>query len=349
MSYPTGKTEKSGHAYWMRLENIVALTHARLLSRPCVSSFENIVFDPSKVKRGDLFVAYEAADIEEALQNGAYAVMFERPVQISDNEVAWLKVDSLQDALLRLLRFRLVEKEVRVYKCDEVTLKIASGIDTHNRVKVVLDDAHELIESLWDIESGTTILFCADITNEDLFTDVKELPHITRSSIDVVERTLFETSFIFEDTYFERVTLSPFFIPFLEKVLNLYSSLGIAFRLKRFETQGNFEIVFTNKKLEPKEAGTSEHVLIFEKSIELLKTEMEFLKNYAPWSKSVCLLPKRYEKSAPSDALLYEDASEIAEILLKEPFHFALIGGDKNELLERMRPKQQPKQLTFEL
>ncbi len=58
----------------MRLENILALTKGSLLGDPTVSLFESVAFDPSKVKRGSLFVAYSPEDIPEALQNGAYGV-----------------------------------------------------------------------------------------------------------------------------------------------------------------------------------------------------------------------------------------------------------------------------------
>ena len=40
----------------MRLENFLALTQAVLTNEPCINSFENIVFEASRVKRGDLFL-----------------------------------------------------------------------------------------------------------------------------------------------------------------------------------------------------------------------------------------------------------------------------------------------------
>jgi ferrochelatase len=69
----------------MRLENFLALTQATLINEPCVHSFENIVFEAHKVKRGDLFFAYEHENIKLAIVNGAYGVIFDKPTQISDN------------------------------------------------------------------------------------------------------------------------------------------------------------------------------------------------------------------------------------------------------------------------
>ena len=92
----------------MRLENILALTNAKLINEPFVNSFENIVFQADKIKRGDLFVAFEEQEIQTAILNGAYGIIFSKPTQISDNEIAWIKVLDIEDALKRLLRFRII-------------------------------------------------------------------------------------------------------------------------------------------------------------------------------------------------------------------------------------------------
>ncbi|MCD6191243.1 MAG: hypothetical protein J7K14_06900, partial [Sulfurimonas sp.] len=100
----------------MRLENVLALTHGKVVNEPFVKTFENIVFDAARVKRGDLFIAFDEQSIESAVLNGAYGVLFDKPTQISDREIAWIKVEDINDALKRLLRFKLIDKEITVYE-----------------------------------------------------------------------------------------------------------------------------------------------------------------------------------------------------------------------------------------
>ena len=45
----------------MRLENLLALTYAKLIHEPCVNSFDNITFEEHRVKRGDLFFAFDSS------------------------------------------------------------------------------------------------------------------------------------------------------------------------------------------------------------------------------------------------------------------------------------------------
>ncbi|SFV49840.1 hypothetical protein MNB_SM-7-1455 [hydrothermal vent metagenome] len=332
----------------MRLENIVALTNAKLLTSPEVSAFGAIRFEPSKVERGDIFVATNPKEIDEALLNGAYAIIFDKPMQISDAEVAWIKVDNLEDALLRLLRFRLIQKGVSAYRCDDVTIDLALGIETSKRVVVVHEEIIELTKRLWDIKENTTLLFSSKRTNPDLFVDIKDLPQSIDKKIEVVERTLFECSFIFDGHYYERVFLSPFFLPFLERLLNFYHHHDIEFRLRRFEHIEHFEIVYTNKNYEIKEFGSSERVLIFEKDIDLFTEEIGFLKSYAPWAKMIYLLPQEDRSKDCQDCYNYSDIASLFKLLDSFSFHFALIGGVGKEIMEKYS-KFAPTQLTFDL
>ena len=68
-----------------------------------------------------MFIAFDDSSIEDAILNGAYGIVFSKPTQISDSEIAWIKVQSLDDALKRLLRFKLLDKNVTVYETNEIS------------------------------------------------------------------------------------------------------------------------------------------------------------------------------------------------------------------------------------
>jgi len=333
----------------MRLENIVALTNATLLNEPFVSEYANIVFDIAKLKRGDLFVAFDTSKVDEAIANGAYAILFDKPLQISDQEIAWIKVKDLQEALLRLLRFRLVEKEVVAYECDAITIELAMGVETYGKSFVIFDEIIDCFQALWEIEPKTPLLFYPKKTIKELFTNIKKLPNFQKEHITVIEKTLYETSFIFADTYYERVLLSPFFLPYLEKLLGLYEGLKIPYRLKSFENLTHFQICFSNKNLTIKEYGSSELVLIFEKDFSFLQEEFQFLQHNAPWAKLLFLVPVEKKAMFNFSAMkVYHSKEELFSILYQEQYHIALIGGVESTILENRESKQQPTQLTFD-
>lgn len=330
----------------MRLENILALTHATLINEPYVNNFETIVFEVSKIKRGDLFVAFNTNEIQQAIENGAYGVMFEKPTQMSDTEIAWIKVDNLERALVKLLRFRLIEKDLRVYECNEIILKLALQVISESSFIPVFGNIQTLFKSLWHVEEKATLLFCPTLVSADIFTNVKTLPKTRLSNITIMEQTLFETSFIFENTFYERQLISPFFIPFLEELLNLYKILKIGYRLKKFTPIEHFEAVFTNKNFEIKEFGTSDKVLIFEPNTTLIESEINFLQKQASWAKTIYLIPHAMNKNDRDDIYTYEDKDEIIPLLQSKQFHFALIVGVDKSILQQ--PNRVQKQLTLE-
>ena len=319
----------------MRLENILALTHGKLINDPFVKNFQSIVFDAKHIKRGDLFIAFDIAMIENAILNGAYGIVFDKPTQISDTEIAWIQVQNCEDALKRLLRFRLIDKEITVYKCNEIILKLALQIITDSNFIVLHGNIKSIHRQLWDLDNKTTLLFSPSMCDENIFTDVKEFSFSNTESIEIIEQTLFETSFIYDNIFYERQLISPFFMPYLEELLWLYKTLKINYRLRKFTPIDHFEAVFTNKNFEIKEFGTSDKVLIFEPNSSLIDVEIAFLQKKATWAKSIYLIPQAIDGIDNENIFVYENVSKILPILKNNNFHFALIAGVKKEILSK--------------
>ncbi len=331
----------------MRLENTLALINAKLLNKPSIELFDTICFELKKVRRGDLFIAYKNSDIPQAIAQGAYGIIFENTQQISDTEIAWMQVESVEDALLRLLRFHLIDRDVTAYDCDLITLELASKIQTNSKIVVTESSLRNSYNKLHEVEVGSTVLFNSSCIKEDLFVNIKPFVKIATEHINIIEQTLFETSFIYDNVFYERQLLSPFFIPFLELLFQFYKSENIIFSLKDFSSLEHFKPVFTDSKLQSKDFGASNKVLIFEPSFELISTQINFLNAQASWAKIIYIVPRVKARDLEDDINIfaYESEEEILDILINEQFHFALIAEKDKSLLnlvkERHRPKQQ--------
>jgi len=330
----------------MRLENFLALTQSTLVNEPCVHSFENIVFEASKVKRGDLFFAYNTQEIPLAVENGAYGVIFDKPAQISDNEIAWIKADSLDNVLNKLLRFKTIEKEIIAYECNEIILKLSLQVITLPNFRTVFGDLKSIFKVISEAEAKTTLLFSPALTSKEMFAVVKKMPIATFEPIEIMEKTLFETSFIYNNIFYERQLISPFFIPYLEELLHLYKTLKIEYKLKKFTPIEHFEPVFTNKKFEIKNFGTSDKVLIFEPNIELIEEQISFLEQHASWANTIFIVPHVIESKDSKNIFIYKNEKEIINILRNNLFNFALIVGVDKSILNR--PLSNQTQLTID-
>jgi hypothetical protein len=334
----------------MRLENILALSKGVLLGEPSISLFESVVFDPSKVKRGSFFVAYSPEDIPEALQNGAYGVMFDKPTQISDSEVAWIKVENIDNALKKLLRFYLLEKELQVYACDPITLHLSSMISTPANFCNIESSISNIWEKLWPLEKKSIVLFSPALSDSDIFIEYSQLIRAQDKTITIIEQTLFETSFIHNDTFYERQMLSPFFVPYLEHILFFYTFLRIPFQIRGFSKMGHFIPVFTNSRLEIKEFGSSDRVVIFEPLLELIDEQIDFLDAQASWAKIIYLLPDTMRSNLTigiENIIFYRYSEEVLAILQSKSFHFALVAGVDKGILNPPRSAMKQLELDF--
>lgn len=324
----------------MRLENFLALTQATLINEPCIYSFENIVFEASKVKRGDLFFAFDKENIPLAVANGAYGVVFEGKADISDGEIAWIKVETLEGALKKLLRFKMIEKEVVAYECNEIVLKLSQQVITQTNFLSLSGDLKSIFKSLWDIESRAIVLFSPALTDEKIFASVKKMPGRPFLPIEIMEQTLFETSFIYDNIFYERQLISPFFISYLEELLHFFKTAKINYKLKKFTPIEHFEAVFTNKKLEVKSFGTSDKVLIFEPNVGLIDSQILFLKRHASWANIIFIVPSHSKEQKSENIFIYKNEKDIIKILKENSFHFALIAGVDKSILNKPLSKQ---------
>ena len=233
-------------------------------------------------------------------------------------------------------------------------LKLAFQVVTEPNFLAIKGGLCEIFRELWDVAPSTVVLFSPTLVDKNIFTNIIELSDSQNAHINIIEQTLFETSFIYDDIFYERQLLSPFFIPFLEILLQLFKNLNISYRLKKFTPIDHFEAIFTNKKFEIKEFGTSDKVLIFEKNSTLIESEILFLKSEAHWAEILYVLPafnaKLIEKiEGENSFVLYKNSNEIINLLKEKNFHFALIIGASKAILNRPIVNQsEPSLFDFE-
>ncbi len=328
----------------MRLENVVALTHGELQNSPIVHTFENIVLDTKYLKRGDLFFAYNKTDITNAIQAGAYGVIFDSSIEIEDDEIAWIKVSDLDDALKRLSRFYIIEKGLKPVACCKITHSLAHMFKTDREDLVVLDDVHirTLFTQLATVAPNTYILYSHHSIYADIFVGSIDLDtQKISTTLELCEHTLFEISFVFETRYYERQQISPFFVPYLHKLLNFYTQHAIDFKIKSFYNKVHFIPVFVNKNFEEQEFGSTQKVVIFEPDFEVAQQEIVFLQQQASWAKKTVFIPLEYKQkyydecvTSTIDTIFYENTQKLVEELHKCDAVFSCIVGKEPSFLQ---------------
>ncbi len=328
----------------MRLQNVLALTRATLLNEPFVSLFNNLVIEAKNVKRGDLFLAFDNSTIEQAVQNGAYGIVVDKEVPLSDTEIAWIKVNDLEDALKRLLRYIVLEKNVESYECDSVTFHTALKLFTDSTFTFLEGENKTLLKSILNLSQNAKVIFSPALVDKDIFTHSHLFKEPTQK-ITLYENTIFESSFIYRERLYEKVQYPALFLDKLELLLGVASEFNVEVKLQKLQLLKHFEPQFVNAKLQPREYGSTSRVLIFETEHLVIKQEIEFLEKEASWAKKLYILPLDLECKY-ENVYNYKTKKDIVKILEKSDFNFALIYGATKE--EVLQSQTQEAQLSFE-
>ena len=173
----------------MTVSSLVDVIHGRLVNHPAINRVESIRIDAKKVRRGDCFFAFFEHDIERAVANGAYAVVSTKP-KPADDEIAWIAVDEIQDAILLLLRYLLANRAIRFFHADEPLFAIGRACLGKNRSVAMLESTtFGLMETLLESER---ITHCIGSDKALLHTLSPQVEEMHGEAVGEISHSLFE-------------------------------------------------------------------------------------------------------------------------------------------------------------
>ncbi len=311
----------------MRLDNIVGLLGATLKNAPAITNVQDFSADLQQVRRGTLFFAKKKSDVPEAIKRGAYAIVYEGWIQITDSEIAWIKVEDLRKAAIRLLRFLIIQKQIPLIALDPIALDLARTLIIDKKVSF-FEDPFKALEKLED----SSLLLCPLKIAQDLSIQTRQIPI---KEPKIIQSYLFETTFIHKDRLYERALLPILFWPEFGKVLSIIDSYDLDWSIANLENFGHFKPIFLGQNYEVVEFGKSDRVLILESSKELLDREREYLIQKASWSDHLFLAKTPYQKEG---FLKFGQIDELKKILYNTPSRFILLYARFDDIdIEKIR------------
>ncbi len=336
----------------MLIDNVVSLTFGTLENNPSVKEYFNIACHAHEVTRGDLFIVTNnnIHAIDEAVSKGAYALLYESDMLITDHEIAWIRVDSVYQAVQKILRHQLLHLHVNIRSCDTIYLDLIALLH-NNDTLITLHSNHldAMIHVINRAMEHSLLLIDTKLTQIiSLIPACKSLQFSTLHALTVLENSLFESSFIFDGRYYERIRMAPWLLPYLEKVLNFLKRERIPYLIQRLSSLHHFEPLFVNRSLQCRPFGSTERVIIFQNDDTLFNEALTFLTTKASWATIIVLTPshiniKKYDNVV---YLTYENSHELIGQLRTLAFNFVLL-LHHHSLKAMLEHEKHPKQLTF--
>jgi len=320
----------------MKIEDIVNLTEGTLANTPKVQAIEAATVYPSKVEHGDLFFSSNQEDIDKAVQNGAYAVIYDDDsIERKDDEIAWIKVSDIQLAAFKLIRYVIIKKEAKFFLLNAHEMSFLKMILLHKgNISFIANDWRKAFEQILNSDDA---LFVG--TDKELMKLIK--PDIKKLERDVegypVFDTLFRTTFKVGGYVYQEKELIPFHLDHLLRVVAFCETEDLPYSLDRLKYTKHFMPVFIDGQLKSTQAGKSDKVAIFTDNIEDIVEAREYIKRSNTWVKGIVLTPPKTKVPGIDRPHWFENEEEVREILKSTLFNYAFIYNADKSILNTIK------------
>jgi ferrochelatase len=263
----------------MQISALTDIVEGKLLNSPSISFITQIHTNIKKVNEGDAFFANDENDIEYAIKKGVFAIIFNFETCITDNEIAWIKVDDFEKAITNVLRYKLLEFNTKLIKTNKIFFNLLGVFKTKELSHVVLleDNLNDNFEMLYSLDNdklifGTNLQFLNAISG-----DVLVLGNKQYSVKNLTSHSLFETSFSYLDKFFDKIKLPTVYINDLLQQLELFE---YSLDLKKLNNFNLFKPVFVNRSKQIVPYGQTNRFILANTDEDIANIEINYLKDY---------------------------------------------------------------------
>jgi len=320
----------------VQISSILDIVDGKLLNSPSISFIYSIKTNVNKVKEGDLFITKNLEEIELAIKNGAFAIILEENYPIIDNEIAWIKVKNIELSIIKLIRFKLSIKNLKAYYCEKATydlLKIYSNNFEHI-IKFVPNKLEIFFKYLDDIEDNNIIFSSNKNILEKIYPNCIDFDKsFNLEKIEnLIEHSLFETSFSYKNLYFSRLKISSLY---LENFLKVYSFFNYELDLQKLKNFQYIKPLFLDKNFNLIEFGKSDKFIICQNCEDLYKNEIYHIKIKYKYAKIVFITFFKIDFLKEEEQIVINNIEELKPILRNIKFNaIYIIGFNYKDILE---------------
>lgn len=310
----------------MNIENLAQLTNGEILTKPTITSVTDFTFSTNEVKKGFAYIALNSSqeDVDLAIENGAYAVIYDSNFEVKNSEIAYIKTKNLNTALFRLMRFVSSYKGLKFAAINAVQRSVLDCISISKNANLVNSDINKLFLKIMKAQNGD-IFFCNDIKLLEKISPfydsvwTKEIEPLFKGSI-------FYTSMICNEICYNNIKFPYIFIGALAGLFEFLGKNGVEFKIVDLENFAHFKAIFVDKFLNITEFGASYKSFIVESNKELFEVEARFLReNFT----DIKICAKKGLKFGTKIDYEFSDLKDLRNI---EDFKYALVFGNFNEI-----------------
>jgi ferrochelatase len=321
----------------MTIGKLLLLTGGELINKTLIDEVNSATIYPKKIQKGDLFIGEDKEDIKEAIKNGAAAVMLEDDLTIDAQNVALIKVESIEIAALKILAYILhKDEDLHFYLLNPKALSFFKMIQL--KAKDVDYLPHDWKKAFELILNSKKAIFVCD--NEELA--IKIFPKIKKFDKSAfgynIEDTLFRSTFRVDKFVYQHKKMTPFHLEHLLKAIALCVEHKLDYSIDRVEYTKHFVPIFIDKETMIKKEEKNDHVVIVVDNVEDIFEGREYAKEAkVTMSKSIVFTPPKIKIEAYTKPNIFRSSVELVTIVKTTSFNYGFVYSKKREDLKALR------------
>lgn len=318
----------------MKIKNFVRIVDGRLRTEPPVDAFASIQFELSRLMSGDLFIDTQASrqTLHAAIDKGAYAVLSTLSYVDEDTECAWIEVDSIETTLVRLLRYLINEKHLRLFLFSPIQASLFEYLHTPKQLKRLKGDLLFIARTILQAKEDDAFYMSDDGLAFKIAPDILRIQTALSPFVPVNAKGIFLSSFHYRERYLHEQKLPAHYVEECLSLLSFCDEHSLAYAVEQLTFCEHFYPQFVTPSLAKKEFGMSDRALIFEPDVSLVPKHLAYLAHCVDPSTTVLCLPEISDFTLPTDmfrTLRFKTYAKLKETLACMRFSYALISGDK--------------------
>jgi hypothetical protein len=316
----------------MKIDNFVRIIDGKLRTTPPIDAFASIALESVRVSHGDLFIDTTASRelIHQALEKGAYAIVTTLSFDNEDEECAWIEVSSIDQTLIKLLRYTITQKSLDIMLLSSVQEALLEIIQTPRTIKRLRNDLFSIVKTILGAKEDERFCLSNPTLAHQIAPASKKVETTLHVKPTVIAKGLFLSSFWHNERYYAEQKIPSLFVEELLCLLAFCDTHTITYSLEHLGFCEHFYPQFITHALCKKEFGSSDKALIFEPLPALIPSLVAYLQTQVESSHLILCLPKTFQETLDfsGKTILFERVEELA-ILGDTSFQYALILGDK--------------------
>jgi len=321
----------------VQITSILDIVDGKLLNSPSISFIYSIKTNPHKVKESDLFIVQNEEDINEAIQNGAFALIVDKDIEILDNEIAWIKVDNIEETMKKLIRYLLSNKRLTAFYCNSASytlFRILKRNNIHTNIKLIPTNLSKFFKMIDDLEENDTIICSQQNVLNAIYPVNFNFNTKTYKIDNLIEHSIFETTFSYEERFFSKIKISSLYVT---EFLDVYSYLGFNSDLNRLKKFHNLKPIFVDKLINHTDFGKTDKFLIAQEDEQLVEKEVAYLNEKYKYAQILFLTTLEIDDNKNIDYTFINSLDELKSFLKKVKFNAVyFIGATYKEIYDEI-------------